>query len=49
MVAATKLGGDTWLKLTLLNPQATVEDILGVLEEVRTVGAGLANVAPEVA
>jgi L-2,4-diaminobutyrate decarboxylase len=49
MVAATKLGGDTWLKLTLLNPQATVEDIGGVLEEVRAVGAGLAKVAPEVA
>ena len=41
MVAATKLDGSTWLKLTLLNPMATVEDITGILAEICAIGAEL--------
>ncbi|WP_235557660.1 pyridoxal phosphate-dependent decarboxylase family protein [Nocardioides sp. Leaf307] len=32
MVAATTLEGRRWLKLTLLNPMATTEDLLGVVD-----------------
>ncbi|MBM7517278.1 pyridoxal phosphate-dependent decarboxylase family protein [Nocardioides nitrophenolicus] len=42
MVAATKVDGVQHLKLTLLNPMATVEDISGVLDLVRATGARLA-------
>ncbi|TNM38714.1 aspartate aminotransferase family protein [Nocardioides albidus] len=42
MVAATKVDGVQHLKLTLLNPMATVEDITGVLDLVREAGARLA-------
>lgn len=42
MVAATKVDGVQHLKLTLLNPMATVEDITGVLDLVRETGARLA-------
>lgn len=42
MVAATKVDGVPHLKLTLLNPMATVEDITGVLDLVRETGARLA-------
>lgn len=38
MVAATKVDGRAWLKLTLLNPRATLDDLLGVLAEVSAVG-----------
>ncbi|MFC6288392.1 pyridoxal phosphate-dependent decarboxylase family protein [Nocardioides sp. GCM10027113] len=38
MVAATKVDGRRWLKLTLLNPMATADDLAGVLDLV--VGAG---------
>ncbi|MEO9324980.1 aminotransferase class V-fold PLP-dependent enzyme [Nocardioides sp. C4-1] len=41
MVAATKVDGHAWLKLTLLNPMATVADIVGILDEVEAIGAGL--------
>ncbi len=44
MVAATKVDGVQHLKLTLLNPMATVEDITGVLDLVRETGARLAPV-----
>lgn len=43
MVAATKVDGTTWLKLTLLNPLAGVEDITGILREIRAIGAELAH------
>jgi len=46
MVAATKVDGVAHLKLTLLNPMATVDDITGVLDLVRETGARL---APQVA
>jgi L-2,4-diaminobutyrate decarboxylase len=49
MVAATKVGASTWLKLTLLNPRATTSDITAVLDEVRDIGAELAPGATEVA
>ncbi|WP_101523234.1 pyridoxal phosphate-dependent decarboxylase family protein [Nocardioides houyundeii] len=41
MVAATKVAGRTYLKLTLLNPMATPADILGVLARVREAGEAL--------
>ncbi|WP_436702063.1 pyridoxal phosphate-dependent decarboxylase family protein [Nocardioides sp. BYT-33-1] len=42
MVAATKVDGVHHLKLTLLNPMATVEDVTGVLDLVRETGGRLA-------
>jgi L-2,4-diaminobutyrate decarboxylase len=41
MVAATKVDGTTWLKFTLLNPMARVEDITGILAEICDIGAEL--------
>jgi L-2,4-diaminobutyrate decarboxylase len=41
MVAATKVDGRQFLKLTLLNPLATVGDIVGVIDLVRETGASL--------
>ncbi|MEO5661805.1 MAG: aspartate aminotransferase family protein [Nocardioides sp.] len=38
MVAATKVGGVAFLKFTLLNPKATADDILGIVELVRDAG-----------
>ena len=38
LVAATKVGGVGFLKLTLLNPKATRDDILGIVELVRDAG-----------
>ncbi|THV08968.1 aminotransferase class V-fold PLP-dependent enzyme [Nocardioides caeni] len=43
MVAATKVDGVQHLKLTLLNPMATVDDIVGVLDTVRAFGARLVD------
>lgn len=45
MVAATKVDGRQYLKLTLLNPMATVADIVGVVDAVRATGARLAPAA----
>jgi L-2,4-diaminobutyrate decarboxylase len=42
MVAGTKVDGRPWLKLTLLNPLTTAEDVLGILREVVAVGDELA-------
>ena len=42
MVAATTVEGRQYLKLTLLNPMATVADIVGVLDLVRGTGRRLA-------
>ncbi|WP_435770314.1 pyridoxal phosphate-dependent decarboxylase family protein [Nocardioides sp. SYSU DS0651] len=47
MVAATKVDGRQYLKLTLLNPMATAADIVAVLDLVRAAGARLAAVLPE--
>jgi glutamate/tyrosine decarboxylase-like PLP-dependent enzyme len=44
MVAATKVDGRHWLKLTLLNPLATCDDILGITRRVVEVGNELAAV-----
>jgi len=41
MVAATKVDGRQFLKLTLLNPLATVGDVVGVVDLVRETGAAL--------
>ncbi|MGP5670593.1 pyridoxal phosphate-dependent decarboxylase family protein [Brachybacterium alimentarium] len=41
MVARTTIDGTPWLKLTLLNPEATVLDIAAVLDLVRATGRGL--------
>ena len=41
MVAATKVDGSTWLKLTLLNPRATVADITAILEGISGIGDDL--------
>lgn len=46
MVAATKVDGRIHLKLTLLNPLADVEDILGVLDLVRCHGRRLSAALP---
>lgn len=45
LVAATRVDGRSHLKLTLLNPIATVEDILGVVARVRDVGDRLSGSA----
>ncbi|MBD8504885.1 aspartate aminotransferase family protein [Hoyosella sp. G463] len=41
VVAATKVDGRQFLKLTLLNPKATLADIAGIIEQIREVGAEL--------
>ncbi|MFC7495819.1 MULTISPECIES: pyridoxal phosphate-dependent decarboxylase family protein [unclassified Nocardioides] len=41
MVAATRVGGRRWLKLTLLNPLATADDILAVTGRVGELGREL--------
>lgn len=41
MVAATRLDGRQFLKLTLLNPLATAADILGIVEAIRLIGRDL--------
>lgn len=48
LVAATRVDGRSYLKLTLLNPVATLADILGVVAMVRETGERLAGapVAP---
>lgn len=38
LVAATRVDGRTYLKLTLLNPMASAADILGIVEMVRLAG-----------
>ena len=45
MVAATKVDGSTWLKLTLLNPRASVADIVAILDDIREIGGELATSA----
>ncbi len=49
MVAATTVAGERWLKLTLLNPAATLEDLRGVLDRVVVAGDELAEELEEVA
>ena len=41
MVAGTTIDGTPWLKLTLLNPGATLTDVAAVLDLVRATGRGL--------
>ncbi|MGP9539634.1 pyridoxal phosphate-dependent decarboxylase family protein [Brachybacterium sp. AOP43-C2-M15] len=41
MVARTTIDGTSWLKLTLLNPEATILDVAAVLDLVRATGRGL--------
>lgn len=41
IVAGTKVDGCSWLKLTLLNPAATIDDVRAVLAEVRAAGRSL--------
>ncbi len=41
MVARTTIEGTAHLKLTLLNPEATLADIAAVLDLVRATGRGL--------
>ena len=41
MVARTTLDGTPWLKMTLLNPEATLGDLTAVLDLVRAAGRGL--------
>jgi L-2,4-diaminobutyrate decarboxylase len=43
MVAATRVDGVQHLKITLLNPMATVHDIVGILDTVRAFGARIAD------
>ena len=41
VVAGTKVEGRSWLKLTLLNPATTLDDVVRVLERVRAAGDDL--------
>ncbi|MGJ9411674.1 pyridoxal phosphate-dependent decarboxylase family protein [Aeromicrobium sp. CF4.19] len=41
VVAGTTVDGRSWLKLTLLNPAATIDDVRVVLEQVRAAGRDL--------
>lgn len=41
VVAGTRVGGRHYLKFTLLNAEATLEDIAGIIGLLRTTGAGL--------
>ncbi|WP_067436288.1 pyridoxal phosphate-dependent decarboxylase family protein [Nocardioides jensenii] len=41
MIASTKVGGEVWLKFTLLNPIATAGDILDIVDQIRCCGAEL--------
>ncbi|MCW2850776.1 MAG: aminotransferase class V-fold PLP-dependent enzyme, partial [Nocardioides sp.] len=43
MVAATKVSGRAWLKLTLLNPMATPEQVLGICARIVALGDELAH------
>ena len=43
MVAATKVDGRAWLKLTLLNPIATTEDVVGLVARAVALGAELST------
>lgn len=43
LVAATKVDGRSYLKLTLLNPIATVDDVLGIVDLVREAGWRIAG------
>jgi L-2,4-diaminobutyrate decarboxylase len=45
MVAATKVDGRHWLKLTLLNPLAGADDVLAITRQVAEVGGELTAVA----
>ncbi len=45
VVAATKVDGRSWLKLTLLNPLATVDDVLAVAGQLSAVGCELVREA----
>ena len=46
MVASTRVDGRRWLKLTLLNPMATRDDVLAVVGRVVAVAAELRQAAP---
>jgi len=41
MVAATKVDGRQFLKFTLLNPKATRADIVGIVDQIRSIGEEL--------
>jgi L-2,4-diaminobutyrate decarboxylase len=43
VVAGTTVDGRQFLKLTLLNPKATVEDIVGIVDQIRGVGRDLTS------
>jgi glutamate/tyrosine decarboxylase-like PLP-dependent enzyme len=45
VVAATKVDGRQFLKFTLLNPKAELDDILGIVTMVRAMGAGILEAA----
>jgi glutamate/tyrosine decarboxylase-like PLP-dependent enzyme len=48
MVAATKVAGRCWLKLTLLNPMATPDQVLGICARIAAIGDELSlDAAPE--
>ena len=47
LVAKTVIDGRPCLKLTLLNPETTVDDVRGVLTLVKDAAAALAGIAPD--
>ncbi|GAA0977110.1 L-2,4-diaminobutyrate decarboxylase [Nocardioides aquaticus] len=49
MVAATKVDGAAWLKVTLLNPMATADDVLGILDDAVVLGTRMHRDRAEVA
>lgn len=49
MVAATRVDGADWLKVTLLNPMATTDDVLGILDDAVVLGTRMHRDRAEVA
>ncbi|WP_246081839.1 pyridoxal phosphate-dependent decarboxylase family protein [Nocardioides litoris] len=49
MVASTKVDGHAWLKLTLLNPMATADDVVGVVDALVAIATELLDDEEDVA
>ena len=47
VIAGTRVDGESWLKVTLLNPAATLEGLTDVVEEIRRAARALENGAAQ--
>jgi L-2,4-diaminobutyrate decarboxylase len=47
VIAGTRVDGESWLKVTLLNPAATLEGLTDVVEEIRRTACALENGAAQ--